>query len=516
MVEIPKTIVESIDLKATLELILRNAVKALGGSSGVVATWNEAEHRFIVDASYSMDANSLAQLESILTEIAPDLAGSKVSFNLLSKLLPDSTLPLSNQGVIQDPIITLPLQIGEKWMGLIYVLRPLNSLPFSKVDQPILAAFAEEAATAVQNAKLAYFLAKEKQRIESILEGSADGIVSIDSQRRITGFNRAMEKLTGYSRDEALGKECHKILDFRTGDDKSLCYTQCPMIVKTYLGTDTVQESQGIIRKKNGRGLDVAMKYSILPSMDGKPVNAVVNVRDLSSFRELENLREAFLSMLGHELQTPLSIIKGYASTLISSGGGWDQETLRQGLNVIEEESDRLSALVSRLLLASRISSGVKILVKEPVSLTNLVGKIMRRFQVVSNIHDFKSDFEPELPPVLVEPQMIEEVIYNLVDNAVKYSPTGGTITISGRKKDNQIRVTVSDQGLGISNVDKQRVFERFYRTDGVLERKLKGLGLGLYICKSIIEAHGGTIEVDSEVGKGSRFTFSLPLEKIV
>jgi len=514
VVEIPKTTVEEIDLKATLEFILRNAVKALRGSSGVIATWNEAERRFVVDVSCSMDANSLAQLESILTEIAPDLAGSKVSFNLLSELLPSAALPLSNGGVRQDPIIALPLQIRGRWMGLIYILRPLSSLPFSKADQPILAAFAEQAAVAVQNAKLAYFLAREKQRIESILESSADGIISIDSQRRITGFNLAMEKLTGYSRSEVLGKECHRILDFRTRDNRSLCRTQCPMLASSEK-TASAQEHQGIIRGKGGRELDVAMKYSILHSMEGKPMNAVVNVRDLSSFRELETLRETFLSMLGHELQTPLSIIKGYASTLARSGDMWGQETLRQGLKVIEDESDRLNAVVSRLLLASRMTVGATVLEKELVNLAHLASKVVRRFQTITDIHKFVVDFEPAFPAVPAEPQLIEEVISNLVDNAVKYSPEGGSVTISGRRSDGQVKVTVTDQGIGISDEEREHIFERFYRVDGTLTRKFKGVGLGLYICKSIIEAHGGTIEVDSEVGKGSQFTFTLPVEQI-
>jgi len=514
VVEIPKTTVEEIDLEATLESVLRNAVKALSGSSGVVATWNEAEHRFVVGVSCSMDANSLAQLESILTEIAPDIAGSKVSFNLLSELLPNVALPLSDKGVRQNPIIALPLQIGGKWMGLIYVLRPLGTLPFSKVDQPILVAFAEQAAVAVQNAKLAYFLAKEKQRIESILESSADGIMSIDSQCRITGFNLAMEKLTGYSRNEVLGKECHRILDFQTRDNRSLCRTQCPMIV-TSERTDSVQEYQGIIRRKSGREVDVAMKYSILHSMEGKPTNAVVNVRDLSSFRELENLRETFLSMLGHELQTPLSIIKGYASTLASSGDMLDQEALRQGLNVIEDESDRLNAVVTRLLLASRMMAGAMVLEKELVNLANLASKVARRFQTITSIHKFVVDFESAFPTVPAEPQLIEEVISNLVDNAVKYSPEGGSVIISGRRSDGQVKVTVVDQGIGISDDERKHIFERFYKVGGTLTRKFKGVGLGLYICKSIIEAHGGTIEVDSKVGKGSRFTFTLPVEQI-
>ena len=130
MVEIPRTAAEGVDLEATLELILKNAVNALGGSAGLVAMWSEAEHRFVVSASYGLEADTLTHLQPILGEIVPDLAGSKQSFNLLSELSPDLTLPYSEKRERQNPIIALPLEIGGKWVGLIYVLRPLSKASF--------------------------------------------------------------------------------------------------------------------------------------------------------------------------------------------------------------------------------------------------------------------------------------------------------------------------------------------------------------------------------------------------
>ena len=321
--EIPRSGLEQVDLSATLGQIVRNAVQALGGSAGVVAIWSEAEHRFAVAASYGLDSQAVAQLEPLLHEAAPDLAGSEQSFDLLSELLPEVGAPLSDTGVRQDPIIALPLKTGGKSLGLIYVLRPLTASSFSKMDQPVLAAFAEQAAIAVQNARLAYLLAQEKQRVESIIESSADGIVSIDAQRRLVGFNRAMEKLTGYSRQEVLGKECFKVLNVTDREGESLCSTRCPLLTGF---ANTTLEMEGVIHAKDGQEIDVAMVYAAVRSPEGKPTHAVVNVRDMSRFREIENLRETFLSMLGHELQTPLSIIKGYTSTLARSDSNWDLE----------------------------------------------------------------------------------------------------------------------------------------------------------------------------------------------
>lgn len=513
MVEIPRTATEQVDLEATLGIILKNALSALGGSAGVVATWSEAEHRFVASASYGLDAKTLAQLEPILDEAAPDLAGSKESFNLLSELRPDSALPSTNKGERQNSIITLPLQIGGNWVGLIYILRPLTAASFSNLDQPVLAAFAEQAAVAVQNARLAHFLAEEKRRVESILENSAEGIMSIDAKRRISGFNAAMERMTGYSREEILGRECFRVLHLQDMEGGSLCNRQCPILMNSEKG-GAIFEQQGKIRTKDGQDIDVAMVYSIVRSPEGKPINAVVNVRDISQLREIENFRETLLSMLGHELQTPLSIIKGYASTLSRSEGRWNEETLRQGLNVIEEESDRLSKVMNKLILASRISARAPALEKEPLHLPSLVSKVVCRLQAVTSVHTFEIDFTPDFPSVLAKPELMEEVLTNLVENAVKYSPEGGRITISGRRGDNQIRVTVDDEGIGIPVRELEHVFERFHRVDIEQARKVQGVGLGLYICKSIVEAHGGRIEASSHPGKGSRFSFVLPLEE--
>lgn len=497
------------DLEATLQLILKKAVKVLGGRAGVVATWNEARNRMVASAAYGLDSAALHYLRPLLNEAAPDLAGSRESQDLISELRPDRESAPSIEGIRQNSIIALPLKIGEISTGLIFILRPLEAATFSNMDQPILSAFAEQAAIAIQNARLAHLLSQEKHRTESILENSADGIMSIDSFCRILGFNTAMEKLTGYLREEVIDRECLKVLNFRNWEGEKLCLGHCPMLASNTEGTQTI-ERQGKIQSKDGRDIDVSIKYSLVRGPEGEPINAVANIRDITQDRQLENLRETFLAMLGHELQTPLSIIKGYSSALAE--GKWDRETLDKGLKIIEEESDRLSRVMSRLLLVSRITGGFSPLNMELVNLPNLAGKIVRRRQRLSDLHFFETDFEEGVPPVTADPQMIEEVLDNLVDNAVKYSPAGGKISISVNHDNEVVKVTVSDEGMGISEKGQKHLFERFYRVERGPGQVTKGLGLGLFICKTIIEAHGGAIRVSSREGKGSQFTFSLPI----
>ena len=499
-----------IDLQATLELVLKNAVEAVEGGAGVVATWDETEHRFVTSASYGLDSKSLARLRPLLDEAIPDLAGSRDSFDLLSRLRPESSLPTSSQEVVQDPVMALPLRVGGRAVGLIYVLRPLKATSFSNLDQPVLAAFADQAAIAVQNAMLAHLLSEEKQRIEAILEGSAEGIMSIDAQRRVVEFNAAMERLTGYPREEVVGAHCYRVLGLRDWEGKTLCDRQCPMLMHGDEGRRT-WEQEGMISRKDGGDAEVAMVYSMVRSRDCRPLNAVVNVRDISGAREVEALRSTFLSMVGHELQTPLSIIKGYTSTLARGDGKWDEETVRQGLQIIEDECDRLSKLMRGLLLASRIETGILPLQREPVMLPSLAGKVVRKLQGTTGAHRFEVKFERSFPPVPADPELTEQVLTNLVDNAIKYSPDGGIITIAGKASGEEVEVAVTDQGIGIPPQEVEHVFERFHRADVSAVHRVPGLGLGLYICKTIVEAHGGAIDLSSTPGEGSCVTFTLP-----
>ena len=502
------------DLRATLTMILRNAIEALGGSAGVVATWDEEEHCFIASDSYGLDDRALERLFPLLDEAIPDLAVSSRSFNALSAIL-GPPLPKSDQGSILDPIVALPLQVGRRSLGLIYVMRPRGAAFFSGIDQSTLNAFARQAAIALDNAKLVHDLLDEKTKMESMLEGSAEGIMSINARRRVIGFNAAMERMSGHPREQVLGLPCHQVLNFRDWADRSICNsTRCPMMTRPDGGPSTC-ELQGRIQSADGQDIEVAMVYSVTRSRaTGRAHGAVINVRDIKRLREVENLRSAFLSMLGHELQTPLSIIKGYTSTLARSDAKWNKKTLREGLQVIEEECDRLSKLVNRLLLASRIESRTVTLKKEPIQLPAMANKVVRRLESVTSIHRFQVDFADDFPEVYADPDRMEEVLTNLVDNAIKYSPKGGRIAITGRASGDSVKVTVTDEGIGIPQRELGRVFERFHRGENGQVQKVRGMGLGLYICRSIVEAHGGKIEVSSEAGKGSKLTFTLPLNR--
>jgi len=499
---------EETDFQAKLMSILRSTVNTLGGNAGIVALWNEKESCFIEGTSYGLNSRGVERLRPLLKEAIPDLATSKRSFHRLSQLAPGLRVPATTTDQVQDPIIALPLQIAGKMIGLIYVLRPHLAESFSSSDQRILSAFADQVAISLQNARLASQLAQERYKIESILESSVDGITTIDPERRILSFNASMERLTGWKREEAVGSYCFEVLRLRDSQGTNLCQTRCP-IAK---GIEGFSSLDGIITTKDGQNVDVGMNYSTAHSPSGSLLTTVVNVRDISRLRQIENLRSALLATVSHELQTPISIVKAYASTLARSDARWSRQTIRDKLQAIEEEGDRLSELVSKLLYSSRLEAGDLSLNKLLMDLPKEAHKVAKRFAGLTKIHKVEADFPPEFPPILADPGKIGEVLTNLIENAIKFSPQDGTITIKGETSGNEVSVIVADEGIGIPLRDQERIFERFYKVEDSLAKPTQGTGLGLYICKTIIEAHGGRIGVESELGKGSHFTFTLPI----
>jgi signal transduction histidine kinase len=255
--------------------------------------------------------------------------------------------------------------------------------------------------------------------------------------------------------------------------------------------------------------IPVGITYAPLLSEDGSLLNIIASVRDITRFRLADEVKSTFTSIISHELKTPVALIKGYVSTLRREDATWDSTIVQDSLQVIEEEADRLTLMIENLLDASRLQAGGLKLKSTDCVLPELARRIASKFQTQTTHHQIVVDIPPDFPVIVADDERLEQVISNLISNAMKYAPEG-EIRIRGQVKPDVVIICVSDQGPGISAQDVPHIFDRFYRAPD-MARQTKGAGLGLFLSRSIIEAHGGRMWVDKGADQGARICFSLP-----
>jgi PAS domain S-box-containing protein len=378
---------------------------------------------------------------------------------------------------------------------------------FTPNDRVLLQSFADQAAIAVFNAQLYGQVSYEKQRLDALLESAADGILILDSNLDIERCNGAFEKLFGQPREEIVGRNHNEIIKWKKEPQgKTLEESVADGWPLTPNATLYVE---GDIERPQPPHLPVGITYAPLLSDENKLRNIFVSVRDITHFRNADEIKATFISIVSHELRTPVALIKGYASTLRRDDARWDKHTISDSLQVIEEEADRLSKMIDDLLDASRLQAGGLSLNQADVVVPSLASRVVERFASQSPKHRLVTEFPENFPVIIGDETRIEQVISNLVSNALKYAPKG-EIKISGSVRPEQVVICVSDEGSGIDAKDLPHIFDRFYRSTNAV-KQTKGAGLGLYLARAIVEAHGGRIWADAGVSNGARICFSLP-----
>jgi len=507
LLEISRALTAQLNLDELLQMVLEAATKILAGQAGLIAL-QAFDGSFGIRASYGLPQAMVPYFEPLLTDIPDDADRNRFHIPGLADKLGRIGAGL---GLRLQQVVALPMAIGRELIGVLYVFRAYGTR-FTADDRQILASFADQAAIAVQNAQLYERISHEKHRLDAILEYSADGVLILDSGHRVVVFNRALGRLSGWAAADALGRHHGEVIHWaRLETEMDLDGAVAggwplPSARPLYV--------EGDLRRRSGGTVSVGITYAPLFDRDGRLVNIIANVRDITRFREADEIKSTFISVISHELKTPVALIKGYADTLRREDACWDPEITQESLTVIVEEADRLNQLIDNLLDASRLQAGALPLEMDQVALDALAERVARRLQTQTQTHKIVAAFAPDFPVVEGDPNRLGQVLNNLVSNAMKYSPGGGTIEISGRALPNEVIVTVSDPGVGIPFEEQLRVFERFYR--GVRERNQRtpGAGLGLYLVKAIVEAHGGRVWVESNPDEGSAFSFAIPLQQ--
>jgi PAS domain S-box-containing protein len=506
LLQISRAMTARLDLPSLLRLVLESVVELLQGQMGLIAL-RDRDGTFRVRASYGVPGQLFRFFEPLLTDL-PGLREASVSQWRIPNLNLRLGMVAAAAGLALRQVVALPLVIQEELIGAIYVFR-MTGGAFSSNDRAVLASFADQAAIAVRNAELYQQVAEEQRALAAVIDNSADGVMLLDASGRVETFNRALTHMTGLEPEMALGRQHSEVLAVRDRQGEPIEPPDLP--TRRTTSAEERLYLEGDVVRRSGPPVTVGITYTPLFDSEGRLVRTIVNVVDITRFRQAEEVKSTFVSAVSHELKTPVALIKGYAETLGREDAAWDRATVQESLGVIAEEADHLTHLIDSLLEASRIQAGGLRLEPTDINLVRLTEKVVDAFRTQTDIHPFEVDFPPDFPLVWGDENRLREVLNNLVGNAVKYSPKGGTVWVGGRGDRDGVTVYVADQGIGIPPEEQDRIFDRFYRVDSSLRRETQGTGLGLYLVKAIVEAHGGRVWMESVPGRGSIFMFSLP-----
>jgi two-component system, OmpR family, phosphate regulon sensor histidine kinase PhoR len=349
-------------------------------------------------------------------------------------------------------------------------------------------------------------LSGERNRSSAILRSMVEGVAVIDAQEKLVFCNRAFSEIWNLDSTAIEGRPVIEAV--RNSDLVGL-------IRRALRGEEGLRSeiAMGIVQHRNFSVTATPVQALEAAALNEKPSGAVVVLHDVTELRRLERVRHDFVANVSHEFKTPLTAIQGFAETLLS-GALEDPRNNRRFLEIIRDHATRLAVLTDDLLKLARIEAGKLEIQFVPVQLAEVIERCTETSQLKANRKRIvlEVDVPPNLPAVHGDASLLRDVVQNLLDNAVQYTPEGGRVRINATAGPREAVVTVEDTGIGIPLADQERIFERFYRVDAARSREAGGTGLGLSIAKHIVEAHGGRLWVESEVGHGSKFFFSVSL----
>jgi len=352
--------------------------------------------------------------------------------------------------------------------------------------------------------KLDYTLAEinsEKNKLEAILKNMADGLLAVDTEGRIILANRAAMQMLGMKQQE---------MEKRTYDEIMSDFSEELMF--EHIRENCLERGYHKTIEKAGRFYDV--RYDRFKDESGRDTGMIVVLLDITEQQKLENMQRDFVANVSHELKTPLTTIKSYTETLVNTEIN-DCRTIGQFLNIIDEEADRMNRLVRELLQLSKLDNKQEKWFKKDTNLVNVVKAALIKVEMTAanKLLAINCHFDPKQKVMtVIDRDRIDQVLLNILSNAIKYTPKGGHIDVDIYKEEDWAKVQISDSGIGIAEKEISRVFERFYRVDKARSREMGGTGLGLSIARQIIEDHGGDITIQSKLNHGSKVTISLPL----
>ena len=405
-------------------------------------------------------------------------------------------------------------------IGVLHVFNKKYDGTFAEEDVRLLEQLARQGAAVIASAQMYREVVQEKQELLHTIESLYAGLLMVGNNGRLVQINPSARAILGVSPSLPVinlplervvtDARIRAILNRALSSGRAEVAEEVTFAVPNAAPEDQFQERI------------YQVQCATVRDDNGEPAGIVAIFNDITEIRGVEQMKTAFISTVSHELRTPLTSIKGFISTLLHDDEGYfDEATRREFYGIIDAECDRLKRLINDLLDISRIEQGSAMQINwQPVDVPAVAEKVLTAQRSYAKNHILTLDFAADFPLIDADPDKIEQILTNLVNNAIKYSPQGGLVQVSGRGgaadgKPASVVLRISDEGIGISRENLPKIWENFYRVDNRDNREIGGTGIGLALVKALVEGHGGSVEPpESELGRGTTFIITLPVHR--
>ncbi|MGE5224865.1 MAG: ATP-binding protein [Omnitrophica WOR_2 bacterium] len=483
---IGRSVTASLDLDSVLKAVVDAAVELTGAEEGSLLLLDEATGELYMRASRNFQDDFVRTFRMPVQDTLP----GRVLRTGKPVMIDQPTPKKIKTSYLVYNLIYVPIQLKGQNLGVLGVDHRQGGKSFVEQHITLVSALADYAAIAIENAKLYSHKEIERNKLETILTGVGDGVIVVDDDHRLILINRTMQSALQLGEIDFTGKPVEDVI-------------REPELLEIFKAENKKLPGRSEITLQDGR-----IYNALLASIP--EVGMAVTLQDITHLKELDRIKSEFVSTVSHDLRSPLTAILGYAELVDRAGPMTDQQ--REFIRRIQFSVNNITSLINDLLDLGRIEAGFDAQ-KEIIQLETLTRYSVDGLlgQIDQKRLDFSLEFAGDLPGVLGNPARLQQMVVNLVGNAVKFTAPGGKITVAAHLEGGQIVFQVADNGPGIPPADQPYIFDKFYRA-GNVDADVPGTGLGLAIVKSIVENHRGRIWVESSAGKGSTFTVVLPV----
>jgi PAS domain S-box-containing protein len=515
LLAIAETATQSLDAEKILNDTLHKSLEILRFDVGYIRILDQEARSFAVRAAHGLSSHeflsSRIPIDSSLDILKLILSREPVNFPDIRRDSRFQARTMEREGVISAAFV--PVMSKTRVIGLL-VVGSRKRHKFLKGEINLLTAFGSQLGMALENAQLFDQVTRDKAYIENLVENAGDAVVAAALDDRILTWNRAAEIIFGYSKQEAIGQSLAILLPPAHANDLD-------DIRNKVRHTGVLRNLEVRRQRKDGVIIEVALAVSPIKDETGNMTGFLHLAKDITEkmlyekrLRDLDKMKSDFVSNVSHELRTPLTAVKGSVDNMLDGLTGSLNEKQTRYLARIKANTDRLSRLINDLLDLSRIEAGridIKATALSPEILAKEVVESLRSI-LVDKLIEIEVTCRESGVTAWADRDMITQVLMNLIGNAVKFTSSHGNVTVAIERNHNGwVQVSVADTGPGIPREELAKIFDKFYQLAQVDKRKSRGTGLGLAISRALVQMHGGKIWVESEVGKGSTFSFTLP-----